>query len=90
MTPPSYLRQFIPPPPTPAIIKIPNLPLEREEQSEGWYFGLYYKSTTDSNDPLAACYVCIEGKGGGGGRGRGNFVFFTPFSSPVFPATLAK
>ena len=39
MTPPSYLRQFIPPPtPIPAIIKIPNLPLEREEQSERLIF----------------------------------------------------
>lgn len=37
MTPPSYLRQFIPPT-TPAIIKIPNLPLEREEQSERLIF----------------------------------------------------
>ena len=81
MTPPSYLRQFIPHPPTPAIIKIPNLPLEREEQSEGWYFGLYYKSTTDSNDPLAACYVCIEGKGGGG-KGKGKFCVFHPLLLP--------
>ena len=32
MTPPSYLRQFIPtPPPPPPAIKTPNLPLERDE-----------------------------------------------------------
>ena len=34
---------------------------------KGLNFGLYYESTTDSSDPLAACYVCTKGAGGGGG-----------------------
>ena len=35
---------------------------------KGLNFGLYYESTTDSSDPLAACYVCTKGGGGGGGE----------------------
>ena len=37
---------------------------------KGLNFGLYYESTTDSSDPLAACYVCTKGGGGGGGGER--------------------
>ena len=38
------------------------------------------------------CFFAVPGnwKGWKTRRGRGNFVFFTPFPSPVFPATLAK
>ena len=58
---------------------------------KGLNFGLYYESTTDSSDPLAACYVCT--KGGGGGRGTGigrgekhegvgEILCFSPLSPP--------
>ena len=94
MTPASYLRQFIPTPPPPLLlIKIPNLLLERERNRvKGWYSGLYYKSTSDSDDPLAACYVCIKGGGWGGGgtgigrgekhEGVGEILCFSPLSPP--------
>ena len=60
---------------------------------KGLNFGLYYESTTDSSDPLAACYVCTKGGGGGGGRGTGigrgekhegvgEILCFSPLSPP--------
>ena len=58
---------------------------------KGLNFGLYYESTTDSNDPLAACYVCIKGGVGGGGtgiergekhEGVGEILCFSPLSPP--------
>ena len=55
---------------------------------KGLNFGLYYESTTDSSDPLAACYVCTKGGGGTGiGRGEkheglGEILCFSPLSPP--------
>ena len=72
MTPPSYLRQFIPTPPPPPPPPAKRLICLWREMNrvKGLNFGLYYESTTDSSDPLAACYVCTKG-GGGGGVGGG-------------------